>query len=110
MIGRAISIGSYLGLILLQIVWHGVLSSSVNRGFVALAFILPLLPGLVLILARYKLAITFAGMIVLFYFVHAVMETMTGIAPLWPARMQAALSIAFIAGIAVHMRLHPKRG
>jgi uncharacterized membrane protein len=109
MMGRAISIGAYLGLILLQIIWHGLLSASANRWHVTLAFILPLLPGLVLILARYKLAITFAGMVVLFYFVHAVMETMTGTAPLWPAQMQAVLSILFIAGIALHMRLNPKR-
>lgn len=66
-------------LLALQALWHGFLMPT-ERGsawLMVLLFSLPLLPGLLLLLARRPSAIFWGGVAALFYFCHGITEAWT---------------------------------
>lgn len=68
-----------LALLALQVVWHVFLLPP-GRGpawAVALLFSLPILPGLLLLLARRPSAVFWGGVAALFYFCHGIAEAWT---------------------------------
>jgi len=84
-----------LALLALQFLWHGFLLPSTigNRWSVALLFSLPLLPSLLLLIARRPSAVFWGGVAALLYFCHGITESWT-VAQARPlALLEVALSV-----------------
>ena len=82
----------------LQIYWHGVILPSVDtpRWAVVALFCLPLLPSVLLLLARRPSAQFWGGVAALLYFCHGVTEAWTSPPARALALVELALSVAII--------------
>lgn len=98
---RKCAVLGVLGLLLLQLAWHGLPwpVQGARRWTALLLSVLPLAPALMLLLLRRPSAIFWAGVAALLYFCHGVTEAWT-IAPSRPlALAEIALSVwTIVAG------------
>lgn len=87
-----------LGLFALQVAWHGWLSPPVHvpPWQMALAFSLPILPAVLLVLLRHRRAAFWGAMAALLYFSHGVMEAWSNPAVRGLALAEVALSCLLV--------------
>ena len=87
-----------VGLSMLQLAWHGWLSppASVSPWLLAAAFLAPMLPALVLLLARHRRAAFWGAVAALLYFCHGVMVAWAAPADRTLGLAEAALSALLI--------------
>ena len=97
----------YLGLLILQPIWHAVLPQPIGSRNILLAVIaaLPLLLPLRGVLAWRIRALTVAGFLVVPYFVIGVMETWSNPLQRTPAVLQALLATGFIVAVTLSVIL-----
>lgn len=97
---------SYLALILLQPLWHGLLPPAMGNGNWPLAIIAtaPLLLPLKGVLAGSLRSMTWAGYLVMLYFIIGVMEAWSNPPQRIPALSQVLLVIVFVASLLVFSR------
>jgi uncharacterized membrane protein len=98
--------GSYLALIILQPVWHGLLPRPMGAGNWLLAVLAtaPLMLPLKGLLAGSLRSMTWAGYLVMLYLVIAVMEAWSNPAQRIPALAQSILVVIFVASVLVFSR------
>ena len=103
--------GSYLALIILQPVWHGLLPRPMGSGNWLLAVLAtaPLLLPLKGLLAGSLRSMTWAGYLVMLYLVIAVMEAWSNPAQRIPALAQTILVVLFVGSVLVFSRAFHRR-
>lgn len=97
---------TYLGLILLQPLWHALLPPPYGAGNWLLAAVatVPLLLPLKGLLANSLRSMTWAGYLVMLYLVVGIMEAWSNPPQRIPALAQTALVIVFVGGVLVFSR------
>jgi uncharacterized membrane protein len=97
---------SYLGLVLLQPLWHAVLPPPAGAGNWLLAAMatVPLLLPLKGLLANSLRSMTWAGYLVMLYLVIGIMEAWSNPAQRLPALAQTVLVIIFVASVLLFSR------
>jgi len=100
---------AYLGLILLQPLWHAVLPppSGAGNWLLAAAATVPLLLPLKGLLANSLRSMTWAGYLVMLYLVIGIMEAWSNPAQRVPALVQTALVVIFVGSVLVFSRREP---
>jgi len=100
---------AYLGLILLQPLWHAVLPppSGAGNWVLATAATVPLLLPLKGLLANSLRSMTWAGYLVMLYLVIGIMEAWSNPPQRLPALAQTALVVIFVASVLVFSRRGP---
>lgn len=79
MIARTMGVCGIFGLILLQVIWHDVMAPpmSVAPWIYTAFFCIPILPSLLLLARRHRMALLVGALAALLYFCHGVMVAMT---------------------------------
>lgn len=97
---------TYLGLILLQPLWHALLPPPYGAGNWVLAAVatVPLLLPLKGLLANSLRSMTWAGYLVMLYLVIGIMEAWSNPPQRIPALAQTALVIVFVGSVLVFSR------
>ena len=97
---------AYLGLILLQPLWHALLPPPYGAGNWVLAAVatVPLLLPLKGLLANSLRSMTWAGYLVMLYLVIGIMEAWSNPPQRIPALAQTALVIVFVGSVLVFSR------
>jgi len=100
--------GSYLALVILQPLWHGLLPRPLGAGNWLLAMLAtaPLLLPLKGLLAGSLRSMTWAGYLVMLYLVIGVMEAWSNPAQRIPALTQTILVVIFVGSVLVFSRAH----
>ena len=103
---RNILTGSYLALVILQPLWHGLLPRPLGAGNWLLAMVatVPLLLPLKGLLAGSLRSMTWAGYLVMLYLVIGVMEAWSNPAQRIPALTQTILVVIFVGSVLVFSR------
>ena len=103
---RNILTGSYLALVILQPLWHGLLPRPLGAGNWLLAMLAtaPLLLPLKGLLAGSLRSMTWAGYLVMLYLVIGVMEAWSNPAQRIPALTQTILVVIFVGSVFVFSR------
>ena len=105
---RNILTGSYLDLVILQPLWHGLLPRPLGAGNWLLAMLAtaPLLLPVKGLLAGSLRSMTWAGYLVMLYLVIGVMEAWSNPAQRIPALTQTILVVIFVGSVLVFSRAH----
>jgi len=100
MIARALALAGIFGLLLLQVIWHGVIAPplSVSPWLYAAFFCSPLLPSLLLLGRRHRAALLVGALAALLYFCHGVMVAMS--VPLLQALALAEIALSVLVVVA----------
>lgn len=79
MIARGLAAGGIFGLLLLQWLWHVAIAPplSVSPWIYTAFFSIPILPSLLLLARRHRMALLVGALAALLYFCHGVMVAMT---------------------------------
>lgn len=93
------------GLLAVQLLWHGI--PGYTAEWSSLFWLVPLLVMLVGVRRPDSVSGIIAALVLLIYLIYGVSEAMTS-TPRWPGMLQAALSAAFILGVAISAK-RPKR-
>jgi uncharacterized membrane protein len=98
---HAVVAGSYVALLVLQIVWHALLPApyGASAWWLGLLAALPLLLPLKGVLKGQIRSMTWAGYLLLFYLVIGVMEAWSNPPQRWPALIQSGLVAVSIAAM-----------
>ena len=93
-----VAAAAIVGLLLLQVAWHGWLDPPAHSPpwAMALFFALPILPAFVLLLLRHRRAGFWGALAALLYFSHGVMAAWASPGVLGPALLQVALSAVLV--------------
>jgi uncharacterized membrane protein len=97
--------GALVAQVLLQVFWHAWLAPA-SRPALALA-VLPLLPALWTCIDNLHRGVLIGGIVSLFYFCHGAAELLGGGSDL-PAAIEIVLSVAVVAALGWHARLHKR--
>lgn len=97
---------TYLGLVILQPLWHALLPPPYGAGNWILASIatVPLLLPLKGLMANSLRSMTWAGYLVMLYLVVGIMEAWSNPAQRMPALTQTALVIVFVSSVLIFSR------
>jgi len=103
--------GSYLALVILQPVWHGLLPRPMGASnwLLALLATVPLMIPLKGLLAGSLRSMTWAGYLVMLYLVIGVMEAWSNPAQRIPALVQTILVMVFVGSVLVFSRARHHR-
>jgi uncharacterized membrane protein len=98
---------SYLGLVILQPLWHALLPRPMGTGnwLLALAAVFPLLLPLKGLLKGSLRSMTWAGYLVMLYLVIGITEAWSNPAQRIPALLQTFLVVIFIGSLLVFSRV-----
>ena len=99
-------IASYLGLVLLQPLWHWILPAphGARLWWLALIATVPLLLPLKGVLQGSLRSMTWAGYLVMLYLLVGVMEAWSNPPQRWPALLQTLLVIVFVVCVLLFSR------
>jgi len=106
MSARQIAVSSYLALLLLQPVWHGVLPAPLGSANALLAVLatLPLLLPLKGVVQGRPRSMTLAGYLVVLYFIIGIMEAWSNAPQRLAALCQVLLSVVYIGSLVLFVR------
>ena len=98
MIARMLALGGIFGLLLLQVMWHGVIAPPQSGSpWMYVAFLcMPMLPSLLLLAWRHRAALLLGAIAALLYFSDGVMVAMNEPAQKAPALVETALSVLVV--------------
>jgi uncharacterized membrane protein len=107
---RQLLTGSYLVLLVLQVVWHALLPPPMGTGSWLLAALAaaPLLLPLKGLLTGSLRSMTWAGYLVMIYLIIGVMEAWSNPPQRIPALLQTLFVVIFVASVLVFSRKHEK--